>query len=228
MWDQEASRIGSSADGHRSFEALPFEEPRSCHVRMQEADMESSSTTTLIRSFPDLDESQLRRSVRSQSSGEEFLESEMADGTERRSFPSIKAQSMTSKRSASLRHGRRSFPTSELLESDPHRNRAALTLDLPFAFTEYNGMTERRILTSRMREHLAYRPGWVMMVLKHNVLKTIRFEDIIQHMRRPEEEVGERQYYLVKRDHAERFRTRQMNHRTREEQDAERSWRAFA
>lgn len=227
MRDEEETRIESLVDSHRSFDALPFEERRSFPVSMQGAD---SSTTTLIRSFPDLDESQSRRSAIddpwSESSGEELLESSMADGTERRSFPSI-AQSITSKRPASSRHERHPFLASRLLDSDPYRYSAALTPDSTFTFTECNGMTERRILTSKMREHLVRRQGWVMMVLKHNVLKTIRFEDIIQHMRRPEEEVGERQYYLVKRDHAERFRTKQMNRRARGEQDAERSWRAF-
>jgi len=74
----------------------------------------------------------------------------------------------------------------------------------PFAFTEYNGMTERRRLTSKIKDHLAQRTDWVMMALKHNALKTIRFEDIVEHMRRPEQEAGERQYFLVRCDHAER------------------------
>ena len=116
------------------------------------------------------------------------------------------------------------LPAPELRDSELYSNRVALAQGTseereaemhlqrpPFAFTEYNGMTERRRLTFKIKEHLNQRTDWVMMALKHNVLKTVRFEDIVEHMRRSAEEMGERKYFLVRRDHAERFRAKQMN-----------------
>ena len=62
-----------------------------------------------------------------------------------------------------------------------------------------------------MEKYLEGREGWVMMVSKNNMLKTIRFEDIVEHMRRLDEEVGERGYFMIKRHYAEQFRTKHMN-----------------
>jgi hypothetical protein len=62
-----------------------------------------------------------------------------------------------------------------------------------------------------MEEYLEGREEWIMMVLKHKVLKTIRFDKIVEHMMRPDEEVGARKYLLVRRHYTEHFRTRYMN-----------------
>ena len=49
-----------------------------------------------------------------------------------------------------------------------------------------------------IKEYLKRREEWVIMVLKHNVLKTIWFKDIIEHIRRIDKEAGERKYFLIK------------------------------
>jgi hypothetical protein len=65
----------------------------------------------------------------------------------------------------------------------------------PFVFTEHNGMTMREKSKSDMEEYL--RGRWIMMVLKqNNVLKTIRFDKIVEHVMRLDEEVGPRKYFL--------------------------------
>ena len=74
-------------------------------------------------------------------------------------------------------------------------------------------MTRETKSISDMKGYLEWRKGWVMMVLKNMVLKTIRFENIVEHMRMPDEEVGKRKYFLVKREYAAHFRARQMNSR---------------
>jgi len=84
-------------------------------------------------------------------------------------------------------------------------------------------MTERRRLTSKIKDHLAQRTDWVMMALKHNVLKTIRFEDIVEHMRRQIQEAGKRQYFLVRRDHAERSAQSKLTARFVENQEHRRA-----
>lgn len=99
-------------------------------VCVQDADMMGSSTATPVRSFPDLDEP---RSIhlavdasRSQPSKVESLTSEMVDKDGRGSFPAIEVQSITSRRTASFRRGRRSFPAPELRDSDMYSKRVAL------------------------------------------------------------------------------------------------------
>lgn len=62
-----------------------------------------------------------------------------------------------------------------------------------------------------MEGYLKEREEWVMMVLKHGVLKIIRFDKIVEHMIRPDEEVGTRKCFLVRRHYAEHLRTRYMN-----------------
>ena len=82
----------------------------------------------------------------------------------------------------------------------------------PFVFTEHNGMIPREKSTTDMEGYLKEREEWVMMVLKQNkALKTIRFDQVVEHMMRPDEEVGARKYFLVRRHYAEHFRTRYMN-----------------
>jgi hypothetical protein len=55
-----------------------------------------------------------------------------------------------------------------------------------------------------MERYLQHRTGWTMMVLKNNILKTVRFEKIVEHMRRVE---GDK-YFLVAPYYAGHFRKR--------------------
>jgi hypothetical protein len=61
----------------------------------------------------------------------------------------------------------------------------------PFVFEEYNGMTKKKKSIFNMEEYLKQREGWTMMVLRHDVLKTIRFRHIVDHMRRPDRDAAE-------------------------------------
>jgi hypothetical protein len=49
------------------------------------------------------------------------------------------------------------------------------------------------------------------MVLKQDVLKTIRFKHIIDHIKKANKEAGERKYFLITRHYTEQFRTRYIN-----------------
>jgi hypothetical protein len=80
-----------------------------------------------------------------------------------------------------------------------------------FVFEEYNGMTKRKKSKFDMEKYLEKREGWTMMVLKHKVLKTIRFKHIVEHMRRLDEEVGERKYFLIAPYYAKHFHTNHLN-----------------
>ena len=42
----------------------------------------------------------------------------------------------------------------------------------------------------------------VIIVLKYNILKTIRFENIIEYIRRQDKEVRQREYFLIRYDYA--------------------------
>jgi hypothetical protein len=143
----------------------------------------------------------------------------------RRSFPAAEDQSTPARDSAErlsftlqlpdieVRDRGRSLPVLEPHVQRPLTNRELASQHFqhrPFVFTEHNGMMQRIKRTFDMETYLEGRKGWVMMVLKHNVLKTIRFKDIVEHMRRPDEQVGQREYFLIRRDYAQRFRTRYM------------------
>jgi hypothetical protein len=139
--------------------------------------------------------------------------------TNRRSFPALELIN------TQLRDGRRSFPALESHEPirrlhavvGPRRllaNRetvAGSNRQPVFVFEEYNSMTKKKKLTLNMEDYLKEREGWTMMVLKRDVLKTIRFEHIVDHMRRANEEAGERKYFLIARHYTEQFRTRYIN-----------------
>jgi hypothetical protein len=50
------------------------------------------------------------------------------------------------------------------------------------------------------------------MVLKQNkALKTIRFDQVVEYIIRPDEEIGARKYLLIRRYYAKYFRTRYIN-----------------
>jgi hypothetical protein len=138
------------------------------------------------------------------------------DLAERRSFPALELPD------TELRGGRRSFPAAELhgpgtyvVEAqNPLTNREAVAgrgRQPPFVFEEYNGMTKKKKSNFNMEEYLKEREGWTMMALRHDALKTIRFEHIVDHMRRPDQEAGERKYFLIARHYAEHFRTKHVN-----------------
>ena len=72
-------------------------------------------------------------------------------------------------------------------------------------------MIPREKSTTGMEGYLKEREEWIMMVLKHKVLKTIKFDRIVEHMMKLDREVGARKYFLVKRHYAEHFYTRYIN-----------------
>jgi hypothetical protein len=118
----------------------------------------------------------------------EYPESELSGG--HRSFPAPEVQSIPSEDVGE----RRSFPQAVRL----------------FEFTEYNGMTTRRKTTPDMGNYLTERDDWVMMVLKQkNIPKTIRSDRIVEHMM--DEEMGPRNYVLIKKDCAEGFRQKKLS-----------------
>ena len=142
-----------------------------------------------------------------------------SDLPERRSFPALEWLD------GDVENGRRSFPAPELYDVDMSGRRqpyvavgaqsslvdggTAVNQDQPrpFAFVEYNGMRKSAKSTSNMEQYLQQRQGWTMMVLRNQVLKTIRFESIVEHMRRQE---GEK-YFLIASQYAEHFRMNHLN-----------------
>jgi hypothetical protein len=116
---------------------------------------------------------------------------------------------------------RRSFPAPELRDRDisgPNgtieapRREASTQYVRPFVFTEHNGMMMREKSTTDMENYLREREEWVMMVLKQsNVLKTIRFDEIVEHMMLVDDEVRPRKYFLIQRHYAEHFREKYIN-----------------
>ena len=130
----------------------------------------------------------------------------------RRSFPALGPRD--------VRDGRRSFPAPELHEPDTSERRRIASggtrvnrcpQTTSFAFVEYNGMRKLAKFTDDMERYLQQRQGWTMMVLQHKVLKTIRFEYIVEHMKRLDEEGEEKSYFLIAPDYAEHFRKKQTN-----------------
>lgn len=134
------------------------------------------------------------------------------DLAERRSFPALGLPGIE------LRRGRRSFPASELYDAynavetlarltnrEANAKRDGQTV---FVFEECNGMTKKKKLTHNMEQYLKEREGWSMMVLKQGILKSIRFDRIVDHMRRSDKEAGQRRYFLIARHYVERFRIR--------------------
>jgi hypothetical protein len=90
-------------------------------------------------------------------------------------------------------NGRRSFPS----PYNPGRREAEET----FEFVEYDGMSTTAISTNNIVQYLQDRQGWTMMVLRGRALKTIRFEKIIDRMRK-----GGESYFLIAPDYEEPFR----------------------
>jgi len=141
------------------------------------------------------------------------------DSAERRSFPALQLLG------TELSNGRRSFPAPELqlpdiseyiaavTQSSLNDGEAAARCDQKplFVFEECNNMTKKKRSNFNMEGYLKEREGWTMMVLRHNVLKTVRFEHIADHMQRLHQEAAERKYFLVARYYAAHFRTKHIN-----------------
>jgi hypothetical protein len=137
----------------------------------------------------------------------------------RRSFPALEISD------GDVEGGRRSFPSPELGDIDTSGRRQpyvtveaensladrGTTIDRDhsrsFTFEEYNGMMRVTKRKNNMEEYLLGRKGWTMMFLRNRVVKTIRFNHIVEHMRRQE---GEK-YFLIARDYVEHFCTNHLH-----------------
>jgi hypothetical protein len=175
-----------------------------------EDDERRSFPTTNLQDVIMLDENRLFRTAEVQSTS-------ASDLLERRSFPALEQPD------GGAEDGRYSFSAPELNDVDTSGRRqpyfaveaqssltdggTAVNQDQPrsFAFVEYNGMRKSAKSTSNMKQYLQQRQGWTMMVLRNQVLKTIRFESIVKYMEGQEEE----KYFLIAPRYAEHFR---MNH----------------
>jgi hypothetical protein len=136
--------------------------------------------------------------------------------TERRSFPDVGLPDREPTYDGTCQN---SLDTTGVYDeaqgSSPNKKMVSQQLQgRPFVFTEHNGMTKRRKSELDMKGYLERREDWIMMVLRNNVLKTIRFENIVEHMKKLDEEAGRREYFLVKRDYAAHFRKTHMNSRS--------------
>jgi hypothetical protein len=190
--------------GRRSFPALEFQ------AEIADVQSMSSSDVAERRSFPAVEiqsissssnvaERRLSPAVEVQSM------SSPSDVAERRSFPAVEVQSMSLSNIAE----RRSPAAPELRGSDTSRPYGIFETPRrdvrPFVFTEHNGMLMTEKSKIDMERYMRGREKWVMMVLKHNVMKTIRFDEVVEHMI---EGARARKYFLVKRHYAAYFRER--------------------
>ncbi|KAI9759772.1 MAG: hypothetical protein M1840_003089 [Geoglossum simile] len=74
-----------------------------------------------------------------------------------------------------------------------------------FEFIEYNGMWKILKSTQDMDKYLQQRRGWIGMIIRQRVAKTIRFDHIVKHMINNSPSPDET-YALVKAAYAEQFR----------------------
>jgi len=102
---------------------------------------------------------------------------------------------------------RRSFLTPEFQLGD--QTSSMTTRSVPssrrFEFIEYNGMRTLLKSTQDMDQYLQQRKGWIGMVIRQGIAKTMRFDHIVKHMIDNGSSQDET-YALVKAPHAERFR----------------------
>ena len=141
------------------------------------------------------------------------------DLEERRSFPTLERRASPSGEWQPTRREfgdeRRSFPVPRLpapaLRTAGHSGQPTSTVSQndspPFTFVEYNSRGQEVVSTADIERHLRHRQGWTMMVLKNQVLKTVRFNRILEHMRR-----GDGEYFLMAPDIARNFRREYVNH----------------
>jgi len=76
----------------------------------------------------------------------------------------------------------------------------------PFIFTKHNRILITEKSKIDIKRYIRGREQWVIIVLKHNVIKTIRFNEVVEHM--IEERARARKYFLVKRHYTMYFRER--------------------
>jgi hypothetical protein len=83
------------------------------------------------------------------------------------------------------------------------------TLSVPlhhrFEFIEYNGLQKRLKSTQNIDQYLQQRKGWIGMVIRQRIAKTMRFDHIAKYMMDKGPSQDET-YALVKAPHAEQFR----------------------
>jgi hypothetical protein len=66
--------------------------------------------------------------------------------------------------------------------------------------------------TTDMENYLREQEEWVIMVLKQsNVLKAIRFDEIVEYMMLVDDKIRPRKYFLIQRHYAEHFREKYIN-----------------
>jgi hypothetical protein len=206
---------GGLRDERPSFpgsELTDGEGPPAAHS--QDIDVSSAASTDTLRrrSFPEpeLQDGEIGSEHRSF----HIADSQQTDNLSRASTNDSGRQSLEFQASEDEAE-RRSFPGLELrgpydIIETPWREVATQRVR-PFIFTEHNGMTMREKSTFDMENYLREREEWVMMVWKRDVLKTIRFDKIVEHMMLVDDEVGPRKYYLIQRHYAEHFREKDMD-----------------
>jgi hypothetical protein len=80
-----------------------------------------------------------------------------------------------------------------------------------FVFKKYNSITKKKKLTLNIEDYLKEQEKWTIIVLKQNVLKTIRFKHIVDYMRKANKKAGERKYFLITYYYTKQFCTRYIN-----------------
>lgn len=213
-----SSNVGVLMNGRRSFPDL--EEPKSSPTALGTSRRQSSELEFLAfgqvsdvgrRSFPAIEVSSTssngpavllhgRRSF----PAPEILEPDLSgrNGNVEAQWPS--SSTHLPHPPPELGDERRSFP--EL--GDEAASRTVSREDSPpFTFVEYDGRVHRVISTNDIESYLQGRKGWTMIVLKNQVLKTIRFSRVLEHMLR-----GSGEYFLMAPHIARDFRREYVNH----------------
>lgn len=124
---------------------------------------------------------------------------------ERQSFPMFERNAGLSDTQTSDRADeRRSFPAPEL-EDIGTRERTTPS-QARFTFVEYDGRSQEVVSTDDIERYLQDRKGWTMMVMKSQVLKTVRFDRVLEYMLR-----GDGEYFLLAPHFAKEFRRKYVN-----------------
>ncbi|KAI9774700.1 MAG: hypothetical protein M1839_001661, partial [Geoglossum umbratile] len=102
---------------------------------------------------------------------------------------------------------RRSFltPESRLTHRTSSITTSSVLLPNRFEFIEYNGMRKLLKSTQNMDQYLQQRKGWIGLVIRQRIAKTIRFDQMAKYMTNNDPSQNET-YALVKAPYAERFR----------------------
>lgn len=126
----------------------------------------------------------------------------------RRSFPALERRaSLLDDRPPASDDERRSFPAPLGTALAPERTRQLTSAEDRFTFVEFDGRGQEVISTNDIDGYLQGRRGWTMMALKNQVLKTVRFSRVVEHMLR-----GGGEYFLMAPHIAREFRREYVNH----------------